>query len=230
MTETLVTQKVSIVLRPIMAEIEVKDRIKTAAHDLVMKYGVRAVSMDDISASVGMSKKTLYHYYQDKDELVKAVIDDILEDNKCTCDEFVNKAENAIHEVFLTMEMMVETFSEMNPAILFELQKYHPSAYQTFAKFKGEFIYQSIRANLERGKREALYREDINAEILSRYRMEAVFIPFNPEFQRALNKFILMEIEEQIILNFLLGLVSLKGYKLAMKYLEQKNKTVSKNQ
>src|SRR5690606_11821927 len=119
-------------LHPIMAEIETKNRIMVAAHDLVMKYGVRAVSMDDIAASVGMSKKTLYQYYQDKDELVKAVIDDILEDNKCTCDEFVNKAENAVHEVFLTMEMMVETFSEMNPSILYELQKYHHSAYQTF--------------------------------------------------------------------------------------------------
>ena len=59
--------------------------------------------------------------------------------------------------------------------------------------------------------------------------MEAVFIPFNPEFQRSLNKFTLMEIEEQVILNFLFGMVSQKGYKLAMKYLEQKNKTVSKN-
>ena len=227
--ETLVTPKVSIVLHPIMADIETKNRIKKAAHDLVMKYGVRTVSMDDIAASVGMSKKTVYQYYQDKDELVKAVIDDVLEDNKCSCDEFVNRADNAIHEVFLTMEMMVETFTEMNPSILFELQKYHPSAYQTFAKFKGEFIYQSIKANVERGKREELYREDINVEILSRYRMEAVFIPFNPEFQRSLNKFTLMEIEEQVILNFLFGMVSQKGYKLAMKYLEQKNKTVSKN-
>ena len=227
--ETLVTPKVSIVLHPIMADIETKNRIKKAAHDLVMKYGVRTVSMDDIAASVGMSKKTVYQYYQDKDELVKAVIDDVLEDNKCSCDEFVNRADNAIHEVFLTMEMMVETFTEMNPSILFELQKYHPSAYQTFAKFKGEFIYQSIKANVQRGKREELYREDINVEILSRYRMEAVFIPFNPEFQRSLNKFTLMEIEEQVILNFLFGMVSQKGYKLAMKYLEQKNKTVSKN-
>ena len=67
-------------------------------------------------------------------------------------------------------------------------------------------------------------------EVLSRYRIESMFIPFNPEFQRSLNKCTLLEIEEQIILNFLFGMVTLKGYKLAMKYLEQKNKTVSKNQ
>lgn len=213
-----------------MAEIEVKDRIKTAAHDLVMKYGFRTVSMDDIAAAVGMSKKTLYHYYQDKDELVKAVVDGIIEENQCNCSGFVQKANDAIHEIFLTMEMMVEMFSEMNASALFELQKYHPNVYRVFHKHKVEFIYKSITDNLKRGIKEELYREDINIDVLSRYRIESMFIPFSPEFQRTLNKFTLIEIEEQIILNFLFGMVSLKGYKLAMKYLEQKNKTVSKNQ
>lgn len=228
--ETLVTTKVSIVLHPIMAEIEIKDRIKTAAHDLVMKYGFRSVSMDDISAAVGMSKKTLYHYYQDKDELVKAVVDGIVEDNQYVCNGHIEKANDAIHENFLVMDMMVEMFQDMNPSVLFELQKYHPLAFQQFHKHKVDFLYNNIIRNLERGKAEELYREDINIEVLSRYRIESMFIPFNPEFQRSLNKCTLLEIEEQIILNFLFGMVTLKGYKLAMKYLEQKNKTVSKNQ
>ncbi|RYY49009.1 MAG: TetR/AcrR family transcriptional regulator [Chitinophagaceae bacterium] len=228
--ETLVTLKVSIVLHPIMAEIEVKDRIKAAAHELVMKYGFRTVSMDDIAAAVGMSKKTLYHYFQDKDELVKAVVDGVIEENQCNCSGFVEKANDAIHEIFLTMEMMVEMFSEMNASVLFELQKYHPNVYRLFHKHKSEFIYQNIKLNLERGIKEELYREDINVDVLSRYRIESMFIPFNPEFQRGLNKYTLLEIEEQIILNFLFGMVSGKGYKLAMKYLDQKNKTVSKHQ
>ena len=226
--ETLVTCKVSIVLRPIMADIEVKDRIKTAAHDLVMKYGIRTVSMDDIAASVGMSKKTLYQYYQDKDELVKAVVDGVIDQNQCDCSGFVERATDAIHEIFLTMEMMVEMFSEMNPSVLFELQKYHPNVYQVFHKHKAEFIFQSIKANIERGKKEELYREDINTDVLCHYRIQSMFIPFNPEFQRSLNKYTLLEIEEQIILNFLFGMVTSKGYKLAMKYLEVKNKIASK--
>lgn len=225
--ETLVTFKVSIVLPPIMAETDTKDRIKGAAHDLVMKYGVRTVSMDDIAAAVGMSKKTLYQYYQDKEELVKAVVDTVIEENQCVCSGFVEKANDAIHEIFLSIEMMVEMFSEMNPTVLFELQKYHPLAYNTFHKHKMEFIYRCIMDNIERGKKEELYREDVNTEVLCRYRIESMFIPFNPEFQRSLNKYRLLEIEEQIILNFLFGMVTMKGYKLAMKYLDQKNKTVS---
>jgi AcrR family transcriptional regulator len=78
-----------------MTDIDHKLRIKQAAHDLVMKYSIRSVSMDDIAASVGMSKKTLYHYYQDKDELVRAVVEGVIEENECVCDGHVKAAQNA---------------------------------------------------------------------------------------------------------------------------------------
>jgi AcrR family transcriptional regulator len=212
-----------------MQEIEPKERIRTAAHDLVMKYGIRTVSMDDIAASVGMSKKTLYQYYSDKDELVKAVVEGIIEENRCECCSHVERADDAIHEVFLAMDMMVEMFSDMNPAILYELQKYHPNVFQVFQKHKSEFLYQSLMQNIKRGQAEELYREDINPEILCKYRIEAMFIPFNMDFQRSLNKYTLLELEEQIILNFLFGLVSLKGYRQAMKYMEKKSKAETKH-
>ncbi len=211
-----------------MQEIEPKDRIRVAAHDLVMKYGIRTVSMDDIAAQVGMSKKTLYQYYSDKDELIKAVVEAIIEENRCECCSHVERADDAIHEVFLAMDMMVEMFRDMNPVILYELQKYHPATFQIFQKHKSEFLYQSLMQNIKRGQAEELYRLDINPEILCKYRMEAMFIPFNPDFQRSLNKYTLLDLEEQIILNFLFGLVNLKGHRLASKYLEKKNKTENK--
>lgn len=222
MMETLVTQKVSIVLHPIMAEIDPKERIKHAAHDLVMKYSIRSVSMDDIAASVGMSKKTLYHYYQDKDELVNAVVKGVIYENQCICDGHVKAAENAVHEIFLAMEMMVEMFQTMNPSIIYEMQKYHPEAYQTFHIHRTKFLLGHMQQNLERGMEEKLYRPDINPQILAMFRVESMFIPFNPEFQHSLNKYNLLQIEEQIITNFLFGLVTVEGYKLAMKYMAEK--------
>ena len=72
--ETLVTKKVSLVLPSIMT----KERITEKANELFMRYGVRSVSMDDIAAQLGMSKKTLYQYYTDKEELVDAVLSHFL--------------------------------------------------------------------------------------------------------------------------------------------------------
>jgi AcrR family transcriptional regulator len=209
-----------------MTDIDQKQRIKNAAHDLVMKYSIRSVSMDDIAASVGMSKKTLYQYYKDKDELVKAVISSVIEDSRCKSDHHVEVADNAVHEVFLEMEMMVEMFKSMNPAILYEMQKYHPDAYQHFQQYKLQYMHGHIQQNIERGIKEELYRPDINPQILAKFRVESMFIAFNPEFQRALNKYTLLELEQQIIMNFLFGLVTTKGYKLAMKYMAENDKSI----
>ncbi|MEX1202972.1 MAG: TetR/AcrR family transcriptional regulator [Ferruginibacter sp.] len=212
-----------------MTDVYQKERIKQAAHDLVMKYSIRSVSMDDIAASVGMSKKTLYHYYKDKDELVEAVIDSVIEGNRCKCDLHVKEADNAVHQIFLTMEMMVEMFKTMNPAILYEMQKYHPEAHQHFQQHKMQYLLGHIEKNIERGIAEELYRPEINVHILAKFRIESMFIPFHPEFQRSLGKYTLIEIEEQIITNFLFGLVTQKGYKLALKYITQRERKVSNN-
>ena len=160
--ETLVTQKVSLVLHPIMAETDTKQRIRQAAHNLVMQYGIRSVSMDDIAAHLGMSKKTIYQYFKDKDELVEAVVDDIIDTNQCVCNADREKADNAVHEIFLVMDMMVEMFKTMNPSILFDMQKYHPAAFVKFQKHRNDYLYNICRQNLERGIAEELYRPGIN--------------------------------------------------------------------
>ncbi|MGB5007176.1 MAG: TetR/AcrR family transcriptional regulator [Ferruginibacter sp.] len=208
---------------PIMTESDTKQRIRKAAHDLVIQYSIRSVSMDDIAANLGMSKKTIYQYFKDKDELVEAVVDDVIDTNQCICNKDREKADNAVHEIFLVMDMMVEMFKTMNPSILFDMQKYHQQAFMKFQKHRNEYLYNVCRQNLERGIREELFRPEINVEIMARYRVETMLTAFNPEFQRYLKKS-LLEIEEEIIIHYLFGLVTLKGYKLVLKYMEQKKK------
>ena len=145
------------------------------------------------------------------------------------CNGHVHAAENAVHEVFLAMEMMVEMFQTMNPSIIYEMQKYHSDAYQRFHEHKTKFLLEHMQVNIERGIKEELYRADVNPQILPKFRVESMFIPFNPDFQRSLKNYTLLQIEEQIITNFLFGLVTLKGYKLAQKYLEAKEKKYANN-
>ncbi|HML56818.1 MAG TPA: TetR/AcrR family transcriptional regulator, partial [Ferruginibacter sp.] len=68
-----------------MPEQELKERIRQEATALFLKYGVRSVSMDDISAQLGISKKTLYQYYNDKNELIENVLEGIIGINECSC-------------------------------------------------------------------------------------------------------------------------------------------------
>jgi len=210
-----------------MTETETKDRIQKAAHDLVMQYSIRSVSMDDIAANLGMSKKTIYQYFKDKDELVEAVVDNVIDTNQCICNDDREKADNAVHEIFLVMDMMVEMFKTMNPSILFDMQKYHPAAFSKFQKHRYDYLYNVCRQNLERGVREELFRPEINIDIMARYRVETMLTAFNPEFQRSVKQSLIV-IEEEIIIHYLFGLVSLKGYKLVLKYMEQREKPLAK--
>jgi TetR/AcrR family transcriptional regulator, cholesterol catabolism regulator len=200
-----------------------KERILVKSNELFNRYGIRSVSMDDIAAQLGMSKKTLYQYYTDKDELVNAVFDGILSVNKNNCTECTKKGENAIHEVFLSFDIMEEMLKTMNPSVLFDMQKYHPSAYRKFDDFKNGFLYRIIKANLERGIKEELYREEIDTDILSRYRLHTVLLSFNPEVFPS-NKANLVHIEQQLIECFLYGLATPKGYKQIQKYKNQRTK------
>jgi TetR/AcrR family transcriptional regulator, cholesterol catabolism regulator len=205
----------------------VKERILMKASDLFMRYGIRSVSMDDIALELGMSKKTLYQYYVDKDELVYAVVNDIIIKNEYDCDEDCRTSENAIEEIFKAMEMVEEMFRNMNPSVLYDMQKYHPATFTRFQKHKNEYLYNIIRQNLERGISEELYRAEINLDIISRFRVESMMLPFNPEFFGR-NKFNLADVEREIIEHYLFGVATLKGHKLILKYKQERiKKTVS---
>ncbi|MEO6583221.1 MAG: TetR/AcrR family transcriptional regulator [Ferruginibacter sp.] len=221
--ETLVTLKVSVVLRLKMTEINHKDRIRQEARDLVMQYGIRSVSMDDIAAKLGMSKKTIYQFYKDKDELIGDIIESLIFQNQQICIADKQNAENAIHEIFLAMKIVAEMFRSMNPSLLLDLQKYHDSTFRKFLNHKNEFLLNMMHHNIQRGIKEEYYRPEINVEIMALFRVESMFIPFNPSFFKNV-KASLLEIEQELIVHFLFGLVTLKGYKMVLKYQEQREK------
>lgn len=202
---------------------EPKERILVRAHELFNKYGIRSVSMDDISAGLGMSKKTLYQYFADKEELVDACFSGVLEHNRHQCVADRKRAENPIHEFFLAFDMTQEMFAEMNPAVLYDLQKYHPAAYKKFQDFKHSFLYKIISSNLETGVKEELYRPEIDIDVMARLRIESVMLPFNSEVFPN-NRTHLIHIEQQLFEHFLYGLVTNKGQKLIQKYKNQRIK------
>lgn len=202
---------------------EAKERILSKSNELFSRYGIRSVSMDDIAAQLGMSKKTLYQYFTDKDELVNGVFDNHFSYSKAQCIECTKKGENAIHEVFMSFDMVQELLSTMNPSVLYDMQKYHPSAYKKFDEFRNGFLYKTIKTNLERGIKEEIYRDDIDTDILSRYRLYSVVLSFNPEVFPN-NKNNIIHIEQQLMEVFLYGLATSKGEKLIQKYKNQRTK------
>lgn len=198
-----------------------QDRIKQKADELFRRYGIRSVTMDEIATQLGISKKTIYQFYTDKDQLVDAVAVDEIKFSQESCQRDMAVSANAIEEIFRVMEFVEVMFRNMNPSMLFDLEKYHPAGYKKFLEHKNRFLFDMIKRNLERGIKEELYRPEINVEIMTRYRLESMMIAFNPElFPPA--KFNLASLQQEIIEHFLYGLATLKGYKLILKYKRQR--------
>lgn len=213
-----------------MAEIlNTAERIKHKAKELFMQFGLKSVSMDDIASGLGISKKTIYLSYADKDALVDDVIASLINHNQECCEMDKKIAENAIHEIFLAMDFIMEIFRSMHPSLIFDMQKYYPTAFQKFSTHKNDYLYGVIKSNLERGISEELYRADLKVDVMARFRVESMMLPFNPEFHTKVKQN-LAAIEEEITLHFLFGLVSLKGYKMAVKYQQDRIKKLNNNE
>lgn len=202
---------------------DTQQRILQNAESLFLRLGIRSVSMDDIAAHLGMSKKTLYQYVEDKDQLVTLVVARHLQENCREMEQCTRQADNAVHEFFLILDRVMIDFSNMNPMVLFDMQKFHHRAFEEFTRYKQEFVLSSVRQNIDRGIREQLYRSDLDADVISRYRLESMMIPFNlavfpPEH------YTLVKTAQLISENFIYGLVSPEGHQLVEKYKNERNK------
>ncbi len=210
-----------------MPILDPRQRILTEVSAQLLQYGIRSTSMDDIAARLGISKKTIYQYFEDKDALVEEIVNNILTENECGCENDRLAAENAIHEVMLAMQMMQKMFTAMNPSVLHDLQKYHHKAFIRFKKHKDQFLLQVLTKNLQRGIKEKLYRPEINVDILARLRVESIILPFNPAFQLGLKQS-LYELQQEILIHFLYGVVTPRGYEMLTQYLQTQKKQKKK--
>jgi AcrR family transcriptional regulator len=203
---------------------ETQIRILTKSHELFMLYGIRSVSMDEIANHLGMSKKTIYQYFKDKDALVEGVINIEIEMHQDEFSKYAAISENAIHEIFLTLDTVEEMLKHMNPSVMFDLQKYHSTAFEKFRTHKNTFFYDIIKANIERGKQEGLFRADIHVDVLTRFRLANMFLMFDFEHFPS-NKFTPIQIISETTDNFLHGMSTQAGLKAIEAYKqERKNK------
>lgn len=203
---------------------ENKDRILEKAHDLFMRYGIRSITMDEIAAQLGMSKKTIYQFFIDKDSMVEAVVNEEINRNEEGCREFSFAADNAVHEIFLALDSFQEMLKAMNPQLMYDLEKHHPAAFKRLKQYKYQFLYTVIKENLEKGIQEDLYRSDLNIDLTTRHRIETSFMPFNQEaFPQ--NKYPMNQTCQELAILFLHSVCNVKGKKLIEKYLNERQKT-----
>jgi AcrR family transcriptional regulator len=199
---------------------DIKDKILKGASDLFHRYGIRSVSMDDLARSLSVSKKTIYQYFTDKDEIVALATRLHTSEMKEEYDSSFERAKDPVDELTKMSHCMRKHFKDLNPSLLYDIQKFYPSAWEEFNRFKMDYIRNRIESNLRRGIELGYYRAEINVEVLSLLRLEEVQMAFDPT-RFPLDKFDFRETQMQMLDHFIHGIVTQEGKALFDKYNEE---------
>ena len=179
--------------------------------------------MDDIARKIGISKKTLYELFKDQDELVLECIKYMLNDNQVQTEKALKNSINAIDQAINILMIMEKMIRGMNPVCYLDLQRFYPSAAKYLNDHKDSFMFQCISDNLKQGIQEGFYREDIDIEIISRFRMESALIVFQHDlFPQEI--YDIVKVNTQIFAHYIYGIASSKGHKMIESYLKKINK------
>jgi AcrR family transcriptional regulator len=202
-----------------MEDHDIKDKILNGSKKLFMKYGVRSISMDDIARHLAVSKKTLYQHFADKDELVLMVSKSHMKDEKNRYETITSNSTNSIEELHKISSCLRRDMEEMNPTLLFDIEKFYPKAFEVYTDFKNKFVRHSIVKNIKQGIEEGYFRPEINCEIIASLRLNNVEAAFDERIFPK-EKFNLAAVQVQLFEFFVYGICTEKGRKLYLKYKE----------
>lgn len=194
-----------------------KDRILEGAEELFFKAGIRSVTMDEIARHLGMSKKTIYQFYRDKDDIVSALIQKRLEEDKEQMCGIAVKSSNVMEEMINMMKHCEEFFSKVNPILIHDLQKYYPEAWQLFQQFKANVVIDSMQQILDRGIEQGYVRDNIDTRIMAKMHVWQVELGFDNNVYPH-SEFNSWKVQLQFLEHFIYGICTEKGYQMINQY------------
>jgi TetR/AcrR family transcriptional regulator, cholesterol catabolism regulator len=196
-------------------------KIISGAADIFMKFGVKSLTMDDVAKHLGVSKKTLYLYVTDKDDLVDKSVTSFCarEDRDITA--ICAKGLNAIDENFEIMHWVLSVLHQIHPAVSFDIEKYHPDVFKKMVAHRQERIYSCIFHNLKKGQKEGFFRKDLNADIIAKLYIGRIDRLFDQNLF-PITQYKIADVYKEEFKYHIRGVASAKG----IEYLETKMKSI----
>ncbi len=189
---------------------ELKNKIFIKAEEMFMRYGAKSVTMDDISKALGISKKTLYQYVDNKGDLISKIITFYIERENDVMLKLRAKSKDAIEDFFLISQHVNKHLRSIQPVAMYDLQKYYTEQWEMMRSLNHKFIYNIIKENLEKGIAEDLYREDLRCDIVARLYVSRIDTFLDPKVF-PFEKYTRMELHHEFIKYHLHAIVSRKG-------------------
>ncbi len=173
--------------------------------------------MDDIARHLGMSKKTIYQFFSDKNQLVIALVKKKLNDDECQMKSIIESSSNVVEEMINMMKCSEEIFSRINPIVVHDMQKFHPDAWKEFQSFKSDVLIKTLEQLLIKGIQQGFIRPEVDVKILAKMRVSQVEMGFNTAIFPVAH-FTHWKVQYQLLEHFNYGICTLKGHQLLDQY------------
>ena len=192
---------------------------------LFMKLGIKSLTMDEIARQLGVSKKTLYKYASDKKELVTKAVQLAIDEEECVMSEMHKAEGSAIDKIFAINAMISEKLQSIQPAVIFDMQKYYPEAWAIMEEHKCVFIHNQVKENLEEGIKEGLYRKNMNPELVTRIYVTLINSIFDSSLY-SLSSHSFKETHTEVARYHLRGITNEKGVKFMQQLFNNTNSDI----
>jgi len=190
-----------------------RQKITEEAALMFRTYGIRAVTMDMLAAKLGMSKRTIYEVFRDKDELLKGVIKWMTQKQREVITKYFNESDNVVEAIFKMLDLMADHFQKMSPAFQMDMKRYHRIILDNPDEMQDLPYYSNNSEILSRGIKEGVFRDDINVEITNKCMLEVVRMS-NDKDVFPPDDFTNKDIIRNFYLNYLRGISTPKGLDL----------------
>ena len=198
---------------------DIKDRIIEKAGELFFQYGIRNISMDELASSLGMSKRTIYENFKDKEDILKSLILKIKDERNEVIKEFLVKGLNVV-EVFINVIEIQKKMPVSNAKFIQDIYKYYPNItkiMQEHIEKNNVFLQEFLLKGIEQG----FIREDLNIKVTAFLVEESTYTYIRASYLEQL-PFSFPELFYTMMINFVRGISTEKGIKIIDAHLAKK--------
>lgn len=202
------------------SRMELRDRIMAKAIESFTTHGIKCITMDDIAASLGISKRTLYEVFADKESLLLECV--LKEQREMT--EFLAevhaRATNVLEVILVCYQRSIETFHRTNKRFFEDIKKY-PNVYEVMRKYRERDSDSSV-AFFMMGVEQGIFRSDVNFAIVNLLAREQIDLLMNTEICK---EYSFLEVYESIMFTYIRGISTEKGAQVLETFIQEYRRT-----
>jgi len=196
---------------------DLKERIVAESRKMFIKFGIRSVTMDMVAKQLGVSKRTIYENFSDKDQLIECCIVEGMREQIRINEEIVSSSQNIIEVTFKFINNSINTFNAINPLFFYDIEKYYPELWSKKIVENDNQNIDRIIELLNKGVQDAIFRKEINVKIVAMLILEQFKLMGNNELFSN-QTFSRVEVFENIVINFIRGIATMKGLQMIDRY------------